>query len=237
MGMTNLQVLVKVELPIAISIIMAGIRTSAVLLVASATLGAFIGAGGLGDLILRGHALNKDHIVLAGAIPATLLAFYFEEIFGRLEKWATPIGLKIGLPGFSRKQMDSFELLSAILVFPLVFGALSPWLISRTAGESTIILTGLHPEYQFLAGSALIFGIVGALFIKPQQSAQPLRMLGTQVFIQAAGLAIMTYLLAQIFLNTPAGHQIQTGIFLQFGGHFALFILALLELVLRRRTR
>ena len=76
MGMNDLQVLLRVEMPIAVAIIMAGIRTSALLVVASATLAAFIGGGGLGDLILSGHALARDHIMLAGALPLILLLFW-----------------------------------------------------------------------------------------------------------------------------------------------------------------
>ena len=129
MGMNDLQVLLKIELPIAVNVIMAGVRTSAVVVVASATLAAFIGGGGLGDLILRGHALNRDHITLAGAIPATLLAFYFEETFGRLQDWATPKGLNPVLLQEVESQFSDFlSLLAALVVLPLrFFGALMPW--------------------------------------------------------------------------------------------------------------
>lgn len=231
MGMTDFQVLTKVELPVAVSIIMAGVRTAAVLLVASATLAAFIGAGGLGDLILRGHALSKDNIILAGAIPATLLAFYFEETFGRLEKWATPVGLKIGSPGFKLSQTSLFELFSAVFVMPLVFGVLSPWVAYQNAGGTETILIGLHPQYQFLASIALILGMIGALFLNPQKEESALKVLWAKVSIQAIGLLLTGILLFQVLFSSPANYQIRSGVFLQPGGQFILLILALIELV------
>lgn len=230
MGMTNFQVLTKVELPIAISIIMAGIRTSAVLLVASATLAAFIGGGGLGDLILRGHALSRDHIILAGAIPATLLAFYFEEVFGRLEKWATPVGLKIGSPTFVLNQTSLFELGSSILVMPLVFGVLSPWTAYIDAEGATRIITGLHPEYQVLASIALVLGLIGALFLNPNNESTAARTMWIKIAIHTAALLLMGILLYQIVFSTPANYMIRSGILLQSGGQLLLLVLALIEL-------
>ncbi|NDJ78607.1 MAG: ABC transporter permease [Chloroflexi bacterium] len=94
MGMNDLQVLFRVEIPIAMPVIMAGIRTSAVLLVASAALAGFIGGGGLGDLIYRGDSSGRDDILLTGAIMATILAIFLEYFFGWLENLLTPRGLR-----------------------------------------------------------------------------------------------------------------------------------------------
>jgi osmoprotectant transport system permease protein len=94
MGMTSMQVLFKVELPLALSVIMAGIRTAAVLIIGVATLAALIGAGGLGDLIFRGIAMVSAELILAGAIPAALLALLFDFILAWLEKAVTPTGYK-----------------------------------------------------------------------------------------------------------------------------------------------
>lgn len=93
-GMTSLQILFKVELPLAIPIIMAGIRTAAVINVGNATLAAFIGAGGLGDFIFLGITRGIDGLILLGAIPATLLAIMIESFFSAVERWTTPEGLK-----------------------------------------------------------------------------------------------------------------------------------------------
>ncbi|MHA6260449.1 ABC transporter permease [Sporosarcina sp. CAU 1771] len=94
MGMTSMQILVKVELPLAIPVIMAGIRTAAVINVGNATLAAFIGAGGLGDFIFLGITRGIDGLILLGAIPAALLALVLETFFSAVERWTTPEGLK-----------------------------------------------------------------------------------------------------------------------------------------------
>lgn len=94
MGMTSRQILFKVELPLSIPIMMAGIRTAAVINVGNATLAAFIGAGGLGDFIFLGITRGIDGLIFLGAIPAALLAIILELSFNRLEYWTTPKGLK-----------------------------------------------------------------------------------------------------------------------------------------------
>jgi osmoprotectant transport system permease protein len=86
MGMTDWQRLRKVELPIAASVILAGIRTATVVCVGVATIAAAIGAGGLGELIFRGVASVDNGLVLAGAIPAALLALAADAGFGWIEK-------------------------------------------------------------------------------------------------------------------------------------------------------
>lgn len=94
MGMTSMQILFKVELPLAIPIMMAGIRTAAVINVGTATLAAFIGAGGLGDFIFLGITRGIDGLILLGAIPAALLAIIIETLLSSLERWSTPEGLR-----------------------------------------------------------------------------------------------------------------------------------------------
>ncbi|PIC78046.1 glycine/betaine ABC transporter [Sporosarcina sp. P19] len=94
MGMTSTQILFKVELPLAIPIIMAGIRTAAVINVGNATLAAFIGAGGLGDFIFLGITRGIDGLILLGAIPAAILAIALETFFSAVERWTTPKGLR-----------------------------------------------------------------------------------------------------------------------------------------------
>ncbi|WP_414049356.1 ABC transporter permease/substrate-binding protein [Macrococcus animalis] len=85
-GMNTYRQLKNVEIPIAMPVIMAGIRTAMVLIIGTATLAAFIGAGGLGDLILLGIDRNNMNILLLGAIPAAILALIFDFILKRMEK-------------------------------------------------------------------------------------------------------------------------------------------------------
>jgi osmoprotectant transport system permease protein len=95
MGLSGNQILTGIQLPIAAPVIFAGIRTSAVQTVASATLATFIGAGGLGDLIVEGLQRSGPEILLAGAFSVALLAIFTEILFGFLERAFTPKGLKI----------------------------------------------------------------------------------------------------------------------------------------------
>lgn len=94
MGLTPWQQLVHVKLPLASPSIMGGIKTSAVINVGTATLAAFIGAGGLGSMIVTGLALNDNHIILQGAIPAALLAVVIHIIFEGLDRIFVPSPLK-----------------------------------------------------------------------------------------------------------------------------------------------
>ncbi len=95
MGMTEGQILRQIELPIASRIIMAGIRTSMVINIGTATLGAFVGSGGLGTPIASGLSMTVDAFILLGAIPAALLAILMDYVLGRLEFVFTPRGLQI----------------------------------------------------------------------------------------------------------------------------------------------
>lgn len=85
MGMNTRKRLVKVELPLAMPVIMAGIRTAMVLIVGTATLAALIGAGGLGDIILLGIDRNNTALIILGAVPAALLALVFDFLLKKLE--------------------------------------------------------------------------------------------------------------------------------------------------------
>jgi osmoprotectant transport system permease protein len=86
MGMTETQILFRVRFPMALSVILAGIRTATVITIGVATIAAAIGAGGLGSFIFRGVALVNDSLLLAGAIPAALLAIAADVLLGRLER-------------------------------------------------------------------------------------------------------------------------------------------------------
>ena len=94
LGMTDGQVLRRVRLPLAVPTIMAGVRTAGVITIGTATLAAFIGAGGLGEPIIAGVQLLDTRRILAGAIPAALLAIGMDAILGLCERRLTPKGLR-----------------------------------------------------------------------------------------------------------------------------------------------
>ncbi|MFJ7975983.1 ABC transporter permease [Peribacillus sp. JNUCC 23] len=97
MGMTKLQVLRMVELPLALSVIMAGLRTALVITIGIATIGTFIGAGGLGDIILRGtNATDGTALILAGAIPTALMAIIADVVMGWIERKLSPMKKRKG---------------------------------------------------------------------------------------------------------------------------------------------
>jgi osmoprotectant transport system permease protein len=93
LGMTPAQVLRSVRLPLATPVIMAGVRTAAVITVGTATLAAFIGAGGLGEPIVAGVQSVDPTLILSGAIPAAGLAIIVDALLGLLERWLRPRGI------------------------------------------------------------------------------------------------------------------------------------------------
>lgn len=95
MGMTKFQILRMVELPLSLSVIMAGLRTALVIAIGIATVGTFIGGGGLGSIIVRGtNVTDGTVIILAGAIPTALMAVVADVVMGRLERWLSPVDAK-----------------------------------------------------------------------------------------------------------------------------------------------
>jgi len=86
MGMTDLQILVRVELPLATGVILAGVRVATVITIGVATIAAAIGAGGLGEFIFRGLAMVDNRVILAGAVPAALMALLADLLLGRLAR-------------------------------------------------------------------------------------------------------------------------------------------------------
>jgi len=86
MGMTQAQILWRVRLPLALAVILAGIRTATVITIGVATIAAAIGAGGLGTFIFRGVAMVNDAVILAGAIPAAVLALLADFLLALVER-------------------------------------------------------------------------------------------------------------------------------------------------------
>jgi osmoprotectant transport system permease protein len=90
MGMTPSQILFRVELPLSLSTVLAGVRVATVLTIGVATIAAAVGAGGLGEFIFRGLAMVNDQLILAGAIPAALLALSADFLLSVLERRLRP---------------------------------------------------------------------------------------------------------------------------------------------------
>ncbi|MGN6533323.1 MAG: ABC transporter permease/substrate-binding protein [Ginsengibacter sp.] len=128
MGMTERQILLKVELPLAMPVILAGIRTTTVICVGIATLAAFIAAGGLGEFIFAGIALNNTNMILAGAIPSALLAIVLDFLLSRVQHLKLKNMRRVALTLFI-----SFLILSSFYIIP-------------SAGNK--LLAGFEPEFM-----------------------------------------------------------------------------------------
>ncbi|RIP37293.1 ABC transporter permease [Staphylococcus gallinarum] len=95
MGMTRFQLMKDVELPLALPLILGGIRLSSVYVISWATLASYVGAGGLGDFVFNGLNLYDPMMIVSAAILVTLLALVVDFVLSRIEKWAVPKGLKV----------------------------------------------------------------------------------------------------------------------------------------------
>ena len=123
LGMNKFQQLTKVQLPLAMPVIMTGVRTAAVLIIGTATLASLVGAGGLGKLILLGLDRNNNYLILLGAIPAALLAVLFDFLFKQLEK-------------LSLKKILIFLVL---IIFACIFGSVNSF---DTVKKDKLIISG-----------------------------------------------------------------------------------------------
>lgn len=132
LGMNKFQQLTKVQLPLAMPVIMTGVRTAAVLIIGTATLASLVGAGGLGKLILLGLDRNNNYLILLGAIPAALLAILFDFIFKQLEK-------------LSIKKILIFLIL---IIFVCFWGSISSF--NNTKKDKLIISGKLGSEPEIL---------------------------------------------------------------------------------------
>jgi len=112
LGTTPVQRLVWVRLPLAAPVIMAGIRTAAVITVGAATLAAFIGAGGLGEPIVAGLALADTRMILSGALPAAVLALVVDGILGLVERLVAPAHRRRAI--WRRSRSDATRIAPAV---------------------------------------------------------------------------------------------------------------------------
>lgn len=147
MGMTNFQVLLKVKLPIAISVIMGGIKISAVANIGTTTIAALIGAGGLGELIFRGISTSNNNLVLSGAIPTAILAFLVSYVLGVFEKSLTPTGM---LTNRNDKKKSILQLKVFSIVFLVIFSFRSYKMLTTTKHPTIIVGHKNYPEQRIL---------------------------------------------------------------------------------------
>jgi osmoprotectant transport system permease protein len=134
MGMTGWQILAQVELPLALGVIIAGLRVATVISVGTATIAAAIGAGGLGTYIFRGLRMNSNQLILAGAIPAAMMALLADFGLGAVERLFSPAARTAGRAGRVLAVASAAALLVVILW--AIFGG------GRGANERPVVVIG-----------------------------------------------------------------------------------------------
>ena len=154
MGLTQTQVLLKVRFPLAMPFIMSGVRVSSVTAVGLMTIAAFIGAGGLGYLVYSGVSTVNNNMILAGAIPACLLAIVLDFILGKVENIVIPEGIRTSnnKSGIINKLFKSkkVKIGSLVLALILIVGSVAA---SLNKGKNTIVVGSKNYNEQIILGN------------------------------------------------------------------------------------
>ena len=142
--MTNFQVLTRVKFPMALPVIMSGVRISSVTAVGLMTVAAYIGAGGLGNFVISGIQMNNVYLMLSGAVPACLLALTMDFVMGKLERAVTPISMSLKAAEITPQKIKSHEkrrkltLIAVAMVLVILFGSMLAPLLK--AKESSVVV-------------------------------------------------------------------------------------------------
>ena len=151
-GLTKLQILFKVQIPLALPVIMAGVRISAVTAVGLMTMAAFIGAGGLGYLVFSGIRTVNNNQILAGAIPACLLALLVDFLVATVEKLVTPISLQKVDAAKSRLSKLYYKVICVVVAAMLVILFLFSTIAAPKKGNKTITIGTKDFTEQMILG-------------------------------------------------------------------------------------
>lgn len=161
MGMTNIQILFGIEVPLSVPVIMAGIRTSTIICVGIATLGGIVNAGGLGLLIWIGIDRSDDALIYAGALPAMALALILDSMLALAEKTFTPRGLR---PATHQKSKSKLLKIAFVLIV-LAIAIFAIWSVASEK-QGDIVIGGKNFTEQ------TIIGEIAALLIEGQMDLE-----------------------------------------------------------------
>lgn len=155
-GLTKTQVLFKIQIPLSLPVIMAGIRVSAVTSVGLMTIAAYVGAGGLGYLVFAGIRTINNYQILAGAIPACLLALFVDYIFSIIERLVTPISLQ-ATEIIKRKELEDKRkkdkiIIYVVIIITLILSATQIIKLSGNKKESITVSSLMFTE-QIILGN------------------------------------------------------------------------------------
>ncbi|SUY46633.1 periplasmic glycine betaine/choline-binding (lipo)protein of an ABC-type transport system (osmoprotectant binding protein) [Clostridium putrefaciens] len=152
MGMRRKDMLFMVELPLSLPIIMTGIRISAVTAVGLMTIAAFVGAGGLGYMVFSGVQTVNNNMILAGAIPACILALLMDLVIGKVEKLVTPAGVSSTNVGNSnKKDKRILGIIAGVLVVIIAFGFSKSYFGSK----NKIVVASKNYNEQLILGNMI----------------------------------------------------------------------------------
>ncbi len=158
-GLTQSQVLLKVQFPLAMPVIMSGIRIAAVTAVGLMTIAAFIGAGGLGYLVFSGVQTVNNNMILAGALPACILAIGLDFIISKIETVVTPRGIKSSSSNtLSKKKRFNFKKKHfkwAVSVIVIIIVIISGFGIYNIKNKKTIVVGSKNFNEQLIMGNML----------------------------------------------------------------------------------
>lgn len=152
-GLTKFQVLTKVQIPLALPVIMAGVRISAVTAVGLMTMAAFIGAGGLGYLVFSGIRTVNNFQILAGAIPACLLALLVDFIASMIESLVTPISLQKGGHTTNRNKRNGKKLVLSLVSLVLIASFILSYFTGAKKSDNVITIGSKDYTEQAILGN------------------------------------------------------------------------------------
>lgn len=177
-GLTPLQVLIKVQIPLALPMIMAGVRIASVTAVGLMTMAAFIGAGGLGYLVFSGIRTVNNNQILAGAIPACLLALLVDFLIGLVENLVVPISIKKGNIKFQKKKRIIQKLVLGLSVLFILIIFITTSFKNVNSGERILSIGSKDYTEQAVLGNLVAQLIEAKTDIKVERN---LDLGGTQV--------------------------------------------------------
>jgi osmoprotectant transport system permease protein len=153
-GMTKFQILFKVQIPMALPVIMAGVRISAVTAVGLMTMAAFIGAGGLGYLVFSGIRTANNFQILAGAIPACLLALFIDLLASIIEKAVVPEGINLKNKSSKKGRLLQKGVMATVLILTL-YTFINAGISKFTPNNKTIVVASKDYTEQEIIGNIL----------------------------------------------------------------------------------
>lgn len=159
-GLTKFQVLRKVQIPLALPVIMAGVRISSVTAVGLMTMAAFIGAGGLGYLVFSGIRTVNNYQILAGAIPACILALAVDFITSMIEKLVTPISLQKGVNRKNQKKDRMIQKSILVIAAIITVASFAFTSITNTIHNEKIITVGTKDHSEQMVLGHLVSDII-----------------------------------------------------------------------------